>query len=266
MSLTWAASIFRGEKVSEHHSGSNPTLTNSSDQRHSLLVYVKQFIITERVSQLWIVGDKSLFQTKRHSRLGMKWALIQSSQVELVPLKQWLHILQSEPSKTKEIRKTSLLFKPTLGSPGGTMVNNLPSNAGYTRDTGSIPGLGRSPGVGNGNPLQYSCLENSMDRGVWQATVYGVANKGTQLSMHMGTRAHAYTHTHTHTHTHFTHNGQSHCFGQASGRQFSSSSGPPCSHATVPCGWSRLNILPESHLPHIFMRWSRPFTLKLLPD
>ena len=141
--------------------------------------------------------NKSLFQTKRHSWLGMKWALIQSSQVELVPLKQWLHILQSEPSKTKEIRKTSLLFKPTLGSPGGTVVNNLPSNAGYTRDTGSIPGLGRSPGVGNGNPLQYSCLENSMDRGVWQATFYGVANKGTQLSMHMG----ACMHTHTHSHS-----------------------------------------------------------------
>ena len=45
------------------------------------------------------------------------------------------------------------------------MVNNLPANAGDTRDAGSIPGSGRSPGVGNGNPRQYSCLENSMDRG-----------------------------------------------------------------------------------------------------
>ena len=45
------------------------------------------------------------------------------------------------------------------------MVKNLPSNAGDTRDKGLIPGLRRSPGVGNGNPLQYSCLENSMDRG-----------------------------------------------------------------------------------------------------
>ena len=90
-----------------------------------------------------------------------------------------------------------------MGSPGGTMVNNLPSNAGYTRDTDSIPGSGRSPGVGNGNPLQYSCLENSMDRGVWQATVYGVAKNGIQLSMHVG--AHAHTHTHTCTHTHSLH-------------------------------------------------------------
>ena len=75
------------------------------------------------------------------------------------------------------------------------MVNNLPSNAGYTRDKDSIPGSGRSPGVGNGNPLQYSCLENSMDRGVWQATVYGVAKNGTQLSMHVGTRARTHRHT-----------------------------------------------------------------------
>ena len=51
-----------------------------------------------------------------------------------------------------------------LGFPGGSVVKNLPSNAG---DTGSIPESGRSPGGGNGNPLKYSCLENSMDRGAW---------------------------------------------------------------------------------------------------
>ena len=48
-----------------------------------------------------------------------------------------------------------------------SVVKNLPANAGDTRETGSIPGSGRSPGVGNGNPLQYSCLENLMDRGAW---------------------------------------------------------------------------------------------------
>ena len=48
------------------------------------------------------------------------------------------------------------------------MVKNLPANAGDIRDTSSIPGKGRSSGEGNGNPLQYSCLENSMDRGAWQ--------------------------------------------------------------------------------------------------
>ena len=50
------------------------------------------------------------------------------------------------------------------------MVKNPPTNAGDIRDTGSIPGLGRSPGEGNGNPLQYTCLENPVDKGAWQAT------------------------------------------------------------------------------------------------
>ena len=54
---------------------------------------------------------------------------------------------------------------------GGSVVKNLPANAG---DTGSIPGSGRSPGEGYGNPLQYSCLENSMDRGAWWTAVHGV--------------------------------------------------------------------------------------------
>ena len=51
------------------------------------------------------------------------------------------------------------------------MVKSLPANAGDTRDMGSIPGSGRCPGGGHGNPLQYSCLENPMDRGVWRAAV-----------------------------------------------------------------------------------------------
>ena len=55
------------------------------------------------------------------------------------------------------------------------VVKNLPANAGSARDMGSISGWGRSPGEGSGNPLQYSCLENSMDRGTRRATVHGVA-------------------------------------------------------------------------------------------
>ena len=57
------------------------------------------------------------------------------------------------------------------------MVKNLPGNAGDTRDMGLIPGLGRSPGEGNGYPLQDSCLENPMDRGAWRATVHGVTKE-----------------------------------------------------------------------------------------
>ena len=59
------------------------------------------------------------------------------------------------------------------------VVKNLPANAGGISDLGSIPGLGRSPGGGHGNPLQYSCLENPMDRGAWRAIVYGVAKSQT---------------------------------------------------------------------------------------
>ena len=58
------------------------------------------------------------------------------------------------------------------------MVKNPPANAGDARDWGSIPGWGRSPGVGNGNPLQYSCLENAMGRKTWQATVHGATELG----------------------------------------------------------------------------------------
>ena len=58
-------------------------------------------------------------------------------------------------------------------------VKNPPANAGDTKDMGSIPRQGRSPRQGNGNPLQYSCLENSMDRGAWQATVRGATKSWT---------------------------------------------------------------------------------------
>ena len=74
-----------------------------------------------------------------------------------------------------------------------SQVSQMVKNAG---DRGSVPGLGRSPGEENGNPLQYSCLENSMDKGVWWATVHGVKKSQTQLS-----NTHTHTHTHTHAHT-----------------------------------------------------------------
>ena len=62
------------------------------------------------------------------------------------------------------------LYAYVWGFPGGSVVKNLSANAG---NVGLIPGLGRSPGEGNGNSLQYSCLENPMDRGAWWATVHG---------------------------------------------------------------------------------------------
>ena len=71
------------------------------------------------------------------------------------------------------------------GFPGSSVVNNLPPNAGDAGDSGSR----RSPGVGNGTPLQHSCLGNPMDRGAWWATVQGVAKSQTQLSEHTGTHS-----------------------------------------------------------------------------
>ena len=61
---------------------------------------------------------------------------------------------------------------------------HLPTQEMQETDTGSIPGLGKYPGVGNGNPLQYSCLENSMDRGAWWATIPGAAKSKARLSAH----------------------------------------------------------------------------------
>ena len=70
-----------------------------------------------------------------------------------------------------------LLYK--MGFPGDSVVKNPPANAGDIRDAGSIPGSGRSPVEGKGNPLQYSCLENPTDRGAWSAMVHGVAQSQT---------------------------------------------------------------------------------------
>ena len=82
------------------------------------------------------------------------------------------------PSKYKVLPTTQDEFYSCLiihkGLPGGAVVKNLPAMQ-EIQDVGSIPGSGRSPGVGSSNPLQYSCLENSIDRGAWQATVHGVA-------------------------------------------------------------------------------------------
>ena len=73
------------------------------------------------------------------------------------------------PIKVSHFRKCSF--------PGGTSGKESTCNARDTRDLDLIPGSGRSPGEGNGSPLQYSCLENPMDRGVWQAAVHGVADR-----------------------------------------------------------------------------------------
>jgi len=76
--------------------------------------------------------------------------------------------------KKKSVSKTIKYLGINLNEPGGSLIKNPPANAGGAENVGWIPELGRSPGEGNGNPLQYSCLGNPMDRKAWRATVYGV--------------------------------------------------------------------------------------------
>ena len=83
-------------------------------------------------------------------------------------------LIAGPPGKT-----VNLLLLLRKASQVVLVVKNLPANAGDIRDPGSIPGLGRSSGEGHGNPLQYSCLENPMDRGAWWATIHGVAKSQT---------------------------------------------------------------------------------------
>ena len=85
------------------------------------------------------------------------------------------------PGKPKLITVIVYWVWASQETPG---VKNPPANAGDARDIISIPGSRRSPGVGSGNTLQYSCLENSMDQGAWRATVYGVTKCQTQAHTH----------------------------------------------------------------------------------
>ena len=100
-----------------------------------------------------------------------------------------LRLSSLEDGKTKKAeqkqipswKKSEMYFVPP-GFPIGAEVKNLPANAGNVGGVGSIPGSGRTSGEGNGNPLQYSCLENSLDSGAWWATVHGLVKSQTWLS------------------------------------------------------------------------------------
>ena len=82
----------------------------------------------------------------------------------------------------KMVRWIIQIFLLKFTSQVALVVKNLPASAGHIRDMGSIPGWGRSTGEENGNPLQYSCLQNPIDRGAWWSKIRGVAKSRTQLS------------------------------------------------------------------------------------
>ena len=88
----------------------------------------------------------------------------------------WATVHGVAKSQTRLSDFTSLHFS-SQAFQVALVVKNLPAKAGDVRDAGTVPGLGRSPGEGNGNPLQYSFLKNPMDRGAWQATVHRVAKE-----------------------------------------------------------------------------------------
>ena len=131
-----------------------------------------------RVGHDWATS-LSLF-TSLHWR--RKWPLPQCSCLENPRDSRawWAAVYGVAQSRTRLKRLSSSHSSiPSLGFPGGTVVMSPPANTG---DTGSTSGSGRSPGVGNSNPLEYSCLENSMARRAWWATVHGVTKSQTWLS------------------------------------------------------------------------------------
>ena len=119
-----------------------------------------------------------------HAVIISKYTQIKSCCSPETSLRYNWHNTVSSLQRLLGIQITSI-FLITRGFPGGTVVKNLPADAG---DSGLIPDSGRFSGGGNGNPLQYTWVENSMDKGAWQATAHGAAKSRTWLSMH--------THTH----------------------------------------------------------------------
>ena len=119
---------------------------------------------------LWIAGKHKRTLLTSHRCL---WQFILTTLRCFTTLSQ-MFLKEKFPKKNSD--NNSYTITMCLGFPGGSVVKNPPINAG---DTGSIPGLKRAPRVGSGNPLQYSYLENSMDRAAWRVTVHGVAKSDT---------------------------------------------------------------------------------------
>ena len=126
----------------------------------------------------WVTEDKMVRWHHRLDRHEFEQTLGDSEgQGSLVSYCSWGH-KESDTTEQLNNEMTTTTFLRS-GFPGSSVVKDLPVNAG---DVGSIPGSGRSPREGNDNPLQYSCLENPMDRGVWRTTVHEVEKSQAQFS------------------------------------------------------------------------------------
>ena len=142
-------------------------------------------LITARCVRLYLQPWHYLISLCKNSQIRMsKAGLSLRHSHSLFPFTQF-SALMSPPQVISPISSILALFlflsmyHSLMGFPGGSVVKNPPANAG---DAGLISGLGRSPGEGNGNPLQYSCLENPMDKGALWAIVYGIARVGHNLA------------------------------------------------------------------------------------
>ena len=125
----------------------------------------------------WLyVSESMLFNKLSVSYSGVRIALIWAGQSMAININFYVCVRRNLCMFFSVFVQT---YVWKMGFPGGSEVKASACNAG---DLGSIPGLGRSPGEGNGNPLQYSCLENPTDGGAWWAIVHGVAKSRTRLS------------------------------------------------------------------------------------
>ena len=138
---------------------------------------------SDSFEKTWMLGK--IEGGRRRGWQRMRWLDGITNSMDMSLSKLWELVMQSKGSQWvghdwvtvlnwTELLNFSKSLKNEHGFPGDSVVKNLPASAG---DVGLIPGLGRSPGEGNGNPLQHSCLGNPMDRGAWWATVYGVAKE-----------------------------------------------------------------------------------------
>ena len=146
---------------------SSEMLTQDTDGPQAEQLEVSPMDRHSKMNHIFLILEiKETFPIYMHRKAPWKWGVMSNG--------EWWH--------------------PTWASQVGLVRKNPSANAGNIRVVGSIPGLRRSPGGGHGNTLQYSCLENPMDRGACQAVVRRVTKSRTRLSTH--------THTHTHTHVH----------------------------------------------------------------